>query len=250
MYEDVKPTHSYVCVVDTARGRGQDYSAFSIIDITKFPYIQVAKYRDPNISPMLFPSAIENVCRYYNKAYILVETNDIGGQVADILHHEIMYENIFQSSVMGRSGQTLGAGFGRGAQLGVRTTKEVKRKGCSTLKDLIETDKLIIYDLDTITELTTFVAKGQSYEADEGYHDDLITTLFLFGWLVNQKYFTEITDLDLREKLYAEQLYEAEANLIPFGFINDGLDTYEPNTIRMGDTEWKIEKEFTFHDNF
>jgi len=250
IYEDVKPKHSYVCIVDSARGRGQDFSAFSIIDISKFPYIQVAKYRDPNISPMLFPSAIENVSLYYNKAYVLVETNDIGGQVADILHHEIMYENIFQSSVMGRSGQTLGAGFGKGAQLGVRTTKEVKRKGCSTLKDLIETDKLIIYDLDTITELTTFVAKGQSYEADEGYHDDLVTTLFLFGWLVNQKYFTEITDLDLREKLFEEQLLEAEANLMPFGFIEDGLGSYEQKTVRMGGQDWVIEKEFSYGDNF
>jgi hypothetical protein len=250
VYEDVQITHSYVCIVDTARGRGQDFSAFSIIDISKFPYIQVAKFRDPNISPMVFPSVIQNVSEYYNKAYILVETNDIGSQVADILHHELMYENIFQSSVLGRSGQTLGAGFGKGAQLGVRTTKEVKRKGCSTLKDLIENDKLIIYDLDTITELTTFVAKGQSYEADEGYHDDLITTLFLFGWLVNQKYFTEITDLDLREKLYKEQLMEAEANLMPFGFIEDGLGSYEPSTVRMGNQDWVIEKEFSYSDSF
>jgi hypothetical protein len=252
IYKEVDKTHTYVCVVDTARGRGQDYSAFSIIDVSEFPYVQVAKYRDPNISPMLFPNVIQNVCRHYNDAFILVEINDVGGQVADILHHELEYTNLFQASVQGRSGQTLGGGFGKGAQLGVRTTKEVKRKGCSTLKDLVESDKLIIYDLDTITELTTFISKGQSYEADEGYHDDLVTTLFLFGWLVNQRYFTEITDLDLREKLFREQLEEAESQMLPFGFIDDGLDTYdnESRITRMGDQDWMIQQNFGLIDQF
>ena len=243
MYVDVDKKRSYVCVVDTARGRGQDYSAFSIFDISEFPYVQVAKYRDANISPMVFPNIIENVCKYYNKAYVLVEINDIGGQVADILHHDLEYDNIFQTSVLGRSGQTLGGGFGKGAQLGIRTTKEVKRKGCSNLKDLIESDKLIIWDLDTINELTTYVSKGTSFEADEGYHDDLVTTLLLFGWLVNQKYFTEITDLDLREKMFKEQLEEAEAQMLPFGFIDDGL---EDNTkvVDMGGEKWFVQEDY------
>ena len=247
IYEDVDKKHSYVCIVDTARGRGQDYSAFSIIDVTKFPYIQVAKYRDSNISPMIFPNVIENVCKHYNNAYVLVEINDIGGQVADIIHYNLEYENLFKTTILGRSGQTLGEGFGKGSQLGLRTTKEVKRKGCSALKDLIESDKLIIYDLDTITELTTFIVKGQSYEADEGYHDDLVMTLVLFGWMVNQKYFTDVTDSDLREKLYEEQLLQAEQNMLPFGFIDDGRPD-EKVSERWGDTEWFYDKKYEVYN--
>ncbi len=245
VYVEPDPKHSYVCVVDVARGRGQDYSAFSIIDVSQFPYEQVAKYRDENISPILLPNVVDNVSRYYNTAYVLVEINDIGGQVADILHHDLEYPNIFQTSVMGRSGQTLGGGFGKSSQLGIRTTKEVKRKGCSSVKDLIEGDKLLIWDLDTITEMTTYVAKGSSYEADEGYHDDLMATLILFGWLVNQKYFTEITDLDLREKMFKEQIDEAESQLIPFGFINDGRNSYEPETVDMGGEKWIVDKKYS-----
>jgi DNA polymerase III delta prime subunit len=245
VYVEPDPKHSYVCIVDVARGRGQDYSAFSIIDVTQFPYEQVAKYRDPNISPMLLPNVVDNVGKYYNHAYVLVEINDIGGQVADILHYDLEYSNIFQTSVMGRSGQTLGGGFGKSSQLGIRTTKEVKRKGCSSVKDLIEGDKLLIWDLDTITEMTTFIAKGSSYEADEGYHDDLMMTLILFGWLVNQKYFTEITDMDLREKMFKEQLDEAESQLIPFGFINDGRNSYEPETVDMGGEKWVVDTKYS-----
>ena len=245
VYVEVDPARSYVCTVDTARGRGQDFSAFSIFDVSEFPYQQVAKYRDPNISPLMFPNIIENVARYYNQAYILVEINDIGGQVADILHHDLEYPNIFQTSVLGRSGQTLGGGFGKGAQLGIRTTKEVKRKGCSNTKDLIEGDKLLIWDLDTINELTTYVAKGQSFEADEGYHDDLVTTIVLFGWLVNQKYFTEITDLDLREKMFKEQLAEAEAQMLPFGFIDDGRNSFEVETVQMGGETWIVDEKYS-----
>ena len=245
VYVEPDPTHSYVCIVDVARGRGQDYSAFSIIDVSQFPYQQVAKYRDPNISPMLLPTVIDNVCKYYNHAYILVEINDIGGQGADILHYELEYPNIFQTSVMGRSGQTLGGGFGKTSQLGIRTTKEVKRKGCSSCKDLIEGDKLIIWDLDTISEMTTYIAKGSSYEADEGYHDDLMTTLILFGWLVNQQYFTEVTDLDLREKMFKDQLDEAESQLIPFGYINDGRNSYDPEVVDMGGEKWIVDTKYS-----
>ena len=157
------------------------------------------------------------------------------------------YENLFKTTILGRSGQTLGEGFGKGSQLGLRTTKEVKRKGCSALKDLIESDKLIIYDLDTITELTTFIVKGQSYEADEGYHDDLVMTLVLFGWMVNQKYFTDVTDSDLREKLYQEQLLQAEQNMLPFGFIDDGRPD-EKVSERWGDTEWFYDKKYEVYN--
>ena len=243
IYEDVIEKNSYVCVVDVARGRGLDYSAVSVFDTSTFPIIQVAKYRDPNVSPMVLPSIVENVAKYYNNAYILVETNDIGGQVGDILHYDLEYENIFHATINGRAGQTLGGGFGGGTQIGVRTTKEVKRKGCSNLKDLIENDKLIVHDLDTISELTTFVASGQSYQAEEGCHDDLVMTLVLFGWMIEQRYYKEVTDNDLRERLHAEQLAQLEESVMPFGFIDGNFE--EPEYERMGDENWIIDKKFS-----
>ena len=243
IYEDVDPSHSYVCIVDVARGRGLDYSAVSVIDTTRYPNIQVAKYRDPNVSPMVLPTIVENIARYYNNAFILVETNDIGGQVGDILHYDLEYENIFHATINGRAGQTLGGGFGGGTQIGVRTTKEVKRKGCSNLKDLVESDKLIIHDLDTISELTTFVAHGQSYQAEEGCHDDLVMTLVLFGWMIEQRYYKEVTDNDLREKLEAEQLAQLEESVMPFGFIEGNFE--EPQYEKMGGENWIIDKRFS-----
>ncbi len=243
IYEDVDPSHSYVCIVDVARGRGLDYSAVSVIDTTRYPNIQVAKYRDPNVSPMVLPTIVQNIARYYNNAFILVETNDIGGQVGDILHYDLEYENIFHATINGRAGQTLGGGFGGGTQIGVRTTKEVKRKGCSNLKDLIESDKLIIHDLDTISELTTFVAHGQSYQAEEGCHDDLVMTLVLFGWMIEQRYYKEVTDNDLREKLEAEQLAQLEESVMPFGFLEGNFE--EPEYEKMGEENWIIDKRFS-----
>ena len=243
IYEDVNPSHSYVCIVDVARGRGLDYSAVSVIDTTRFPNIQVAKYRDPNVSPMVLPTIVQNIARYYNNAFILVETNDIGGQVGDILHYDLEYENIFHATINGRAGQTLGGGFGGGTQIGVRTTKEVKRKGCSNLKDLIESDKLIIHDLDTISELTTFVAHGQSYQAEEGSHDDLVMTLVLFGWMIEQRYYKEVTDNDLREKLEAEQLAQLEESVMPFGFLDGNFE--EPQYEKIGGENWIIDKQFS-----
>ena len=243
VYVEPEDTHTYVCIADVARGRGLDYSAISVIDTTKYPYVQVAKYRDANITPLLFPNVLKNIAQYYNNAYVLVETNDIGGQVADIMHHDLEYTNLFHATVQGRAGQTLGGGFGKGSQIGVRTTKEVKRKGCSNLKDLIESDKLLIHDLDTISELTTFVASGQSYNAEEGSHDDLVATLFLFGWMIEQRYFKEVTDTDLRERMYQDQLREMEQSILPFGFIENGLD--EEETTQFGNERWVVDKEFT-----
>ena len=245
IYCEPEDTHAYVCIADVARGRGLDYSAISVIDSTKYPYVQVAKYRDANITPLLFPNILKNIAQYYNNAHVLIETNDIGGQVGDIMHHDLEYEQIFYATIQGRAGQQLGGGFGKGAQIGVRTTKDVKRKGCSNLKDLIESDKLIIYDLDTISELTTFVASGQSYNAEEGNHDDLVATLFLFGWLIEQRYFKEVTDTDLRERLYQDQLREMEESVLPFGFIDDGQDSSESPYEEMGGELWIKDNPFS-----
>lgn len=222
IYEEPVKQKTYVMIADVAKGVGLDYSAFSIIDITQVPYKQVAVYRSNEITPMVFPTMINAVAQSYNDAFVLIELNGIGSQCANILYYDMEYENIIMSSFRGRAGQQVGSGFSKNTELGVSTTKQVKRVGCSTLKELIENDKLLITDFNTISELTTFVRRGQSYEAEEGLHDDLVMTLVLFSWLVQQQYFKELTEQDIREKMYSEKIKQLEENMLPFGVINDG----------------------------
>lgn len=239
VYQEPVSGHTYVCVADVARGAGLDYSVCSVIDITDVPYRLVAKFRCNEISPMLYPNVIFDIATNYNKAFVLVEVNDIGGQVADILQQELEYENMLMTANRGRAGQVAGSGFGHGSYFGVRTTKAVKRIGCSTLKDIIEKDKLIIEDFETIVELASFISRGTSYQAEEGQHDDLVMTLVLFAWLVRQDYFKELTNVDIRQKLFEERMKEVENNLLPFGLIDDGHE--EPivdNTGQLWDPEY------------
>lgn len=224
VYYSPEPGHTYVAIADVARGAGLDYSVCSIIDITDLPYKLVAKYRSNTISPMLYPNVIYDIATKYNKAYTLIEVNDIGGQVADILQQELEYENLIMSAHRGRAGQVAGQGFGHGTLYGVRTSKQVKRIGCSALKDILENGKLIIEDFDTIVELSSFISKGISYQAEEGQHDDLVMTLVLFAWLARQDYFKELTDVDIRQKLYEERMADEENNMLPFGIIDDGQE--------------------------
>jgi hypothetical protein len=224
IYQEPVENHTYVMVCDVARGVGLDYSAFSIFDVSKQPYRQVGKYRKNDISPMLYPNIIYTTARKYNEAFVLVEVNDIGQQVADILYHDMEYENMMMVTMHGRNGQQIGGGFSKNVSMGIRTTKQVKRIGCATLKDLIERDNLIIEDFDTIGELTTFIGKSTSWEADAGAHDDLVMGCVLFSWLVQQRYFRELTDQDIREKMFSEQMRMIEEELVPFGFLEDGRE--------------------------
>ena len=225
IYENPKNEQSYLITVDVARGIGNDYSAFVVFDITNFPYKVVAKYKNNEIKPMLFPSIIEKVAKGYNNSWILAEVNDIGEQVANILHYDLEYDNILMCSMRGRAGQIVGSGFsGKKSQMGVRTTAAVKKLGCSNLKLLIEDDKLIINDYDIISELTTFIQKHNSFEAEEGCNDDLAMCLVIFAWLVAQEYFKEMTDNDIRKRIYEEQKNQIDQDMSPFGFISDGLD--------------------------
>ena len=242
----------YILSADVARGAGKDYSAFSVLDCTTTPYKIVARYRDNEISPLLYPTAITKVAENYNNAWILIESNDIGGQVADILHHDIEYENIFSSIVKGRAGQVVSAGFSGGSTLGVKTTNSLKRIGCQVLKSLIEEEKLIITDFETISELTTFVVKGNSYSADEGCHDDLVMTLVLFCWLANQRYFKDLLDQDLRMKLYEDKMKAIENDMTPFGIINTGLETEsivdtDGNLWSKENSRWSVDDVITTH---
>ena len=225
IYEKPEKDHNYIITVDVARGLGNDYSAFIVFDTTQFPYKVVAKYRNNEIKPMLFPNVILDVAKGYNNAYILVEVNDIGDQVASILQYDLEYENLLMASMRGRNGQIVGQGFsGKKTQLGVRTTSAVKKLGCSNLKTLIEDHKLLTCDYEIISELTTFAQKHNSFEAEEGSNDDLAMCLVLFAWLVQQEYFKEMTDNDIRKRIYEEQKNQIEQDMAPFGFINTGLE--------------------------
>ena len=226
IYEKVQKEHNYIITVDVARGLGNDYSAFIVFDTTEFPYKVVAKYRNNEIKPMLFPNIILDVAKGYNNAYVLVEVNDIGDQVASILQYDLEYENILMASMRGRNGQIVGQGFsGKKTQLGVRMTSAVKKLGCSNLKTMMEDDKLISNDYEIISELTTFAQKHQSFEAEEGCNDDLAMCLVIFAWLVQQEYFKEMSDNDIRKRIYEEQKNQIEQDMAPFGFIQTGLET-------------------------
>ena len=225
VYETPQKDHTYLMTADVSRGTSNDYSAFVVVDVSQMPYRIVAKYRDNEIKPLLFPSKIYDVARAYNQAFVLVEVNDIGEQVATTLQFDLEYDNLVMASMRGRAGQILGGGFSGGrAQLGVRTTKAVKRIGCSNLKQLVEDNKLVIEDLDIISELSTYIVKGQSFEADEGCTDDLVACLFLFAWTCDQQYFKELTDMDVRQTMMREQQDALEQDMAPFGFVVNGLE--------------------------
>ena len=223
----VKPEkdHQYCITVDVARGVTKDYSAFCVVDTTTIPYKVVAKYRNNTIKPLLFPNTIYDVACAYNHAFVLVEVNDIGGQIADMLHFDLEYDNILMASMRGRAGQIVGQGFsGTKVQLGVKMSTTVKKTGCSNMKQLIEDDKLLISDYDIIAELTTFIQRGQAWEAEEGCNDDLAMCLVMFSWLATSDYFRELHDNDVRMRMYQEQKDQIEADMAPFGFIDTGME--------------------------
>lgn len=230
MYQKPEQKHTYAVIVDTSHGVGLDYSAFTIIDVSQVPYRLVAKYRSNTVVSSFYPEIVARYAKAYNNAYILVETNDIGKTVAEVLHRDLECDNVLSTTQMGRAGQQLSAGFSGRSQLGVSTSKFVKSVGCASLKELIEGDKLIIEDFDIIEELSHFVSKGSSFEAEEGFNDDMVMTLVLFGWLTKQAYFKELTDIDIRQRIADEKLREMDDDLLPVGFYDDGMDD-EPMTL-------------------
>ena len=238
--------HEYIITVDVARGIGGDYSAFIVFDITTLPYTIVAKYRNNEIKPVLFPSVIFRVAKEYNNPYILVEVNDIGDSIATTLNYDLEYPNILMCAMRGRAGQVVGQGFsGNKTQLGVKMSVTVKKIGCANLKAIVEEDKLLFNDFHIFQELTTLVQKKQAWEADEGYHDDLVMCMVLFAWLVMQDYFKEMTDQDVRRRIYEEQRNQIEQDMAPFGFVDDGLgdDTFldaDGNLWEYGDKQEEV----------
>ena len=225
IHETAIKDHEYVITVDVARGVSEDYSAFVVFDITSFPHRVVAKYRNNEIKPMLFPNVIYEVAKNYNGAFILCEVNDVGDQVAALLHYDLEYDNVLMCSMRGRAGQVVGQGFsGKKTQMGVKMSKTVKKVGSLNLKTLIEADKVLFQDYEIISELTTFISKSNSFEAEEGCNDDLAMCLVIYAWLVCQDYFKEMTDTDIRKKLYEDQKNQIEQDMAPFGFIVDGME--------------------------
>ena len=253
VYEEPQKDHDYIMTVDVARGVGIDYSAFLIFDITKFPYKLVARYKNNEIKPILFPNIITDLAKSYNRAYVLTEVNDIGDQVASMIHFDLEYDHVLMCAMRGRAGQIVGTGFsGKKTQLGVKMSKTVKKVGCLNLKTFIEDDKLLIPDYDTISELTTFIQKNNSFEAEEGCHDDLAMCLVIFCWLAVQDYFKEMTDNDVRQRIYEEQKNQIEQDMSPFGFISDGLNDEEKSFVDVNGDRWYLDEygdvsnEFTY----
>lgn len=223
IFDQPKAGHTYIAVVDCAEGVGLDYTVTSIFDVTELPYKHVAKFRDNKLSPLIFPTYLYNLANKYNRAWVLVETNSVGQQVVDILHYDLEYEHIFRIEHHEVKGQHIASGFKKGAAYGVKTSKSVKKIGCANLKTLIETDKLITNDFDTIAELNTFVRVKESYAAEEGNNDDIVMTMVLFAWLTAQSYFKEITDSDVRQRLLEERNLQQDEEMLPVGELDDGL---------------------------
>ena len=232
--------HVYFMTVDTSRGQGKDYSAIVVFDITVMPYKVVAKYRNNIVSPLLLPTVISSIGKKYNEAYCLVEINDIGSQVAEILHSDLQYDNLVKVNMMGRAGQVITEfGGGKQSQYGVRTTTMVKKIGCSVLKNLMEQDKLFIEDIDIIDELTTFIAIGNSFSADSGHNDDLAMCMVLFSWATRQDFFENLTNIDVRIEMYSKEIERVEADIMPFGIFDDG-GASDDGGERIGDDYWLI----------
>ena len=231
--------HMYLMVCDVSRGKGLDYSAFQLLDVTKMPYQQAALYRNNSVTPVDYAEVIHRVAKAYNNAAVLVEVNDIGEQVSHTLHYDFGYDNVLFTENAGRSGKRITSGFGgKGVDKGIRTTKIVKSVGCSILKLLVEQNQLIINDFNTINELATFSKKGTSYEAEPGCHDDLVMCLVLFSWLSEQQYFKDYTNINTLMSLREKTEEDLEQDMSPFGFVFDGRDEYDESIEKIVPDSW------------
>jgi hypothetical protein len=241
-----KSDHLYCICVDVSEGKNLDSSAFSVIDISQTPYRQVATYKSSSITPILFPTVIYNTARYYNDAYVLVEINN-NPQVADSLHSDFEYENLWKIFTGNKKPQQLSAGFARGIQMGLKMSVQVKAIGCSNLKTLIEGDKLLINDFDTYSELTTFVQQKNTFKAEDGANDDMVMSLVMFSWLTTQQYFKEIVNHDIRKQIQLENMNQIDDDVLPAPIIEDGLE-HEFEII--GNDLWEVADSGATYANF
>jgi hypothetical protein len=229
IYQETKEKHSYIMTVDVSKGRGQDYSTFNLIDISVTPFAQVAVYRNNTISPLLFPNIIYKYAKSYNEAYVVVESNDQGSVVCNGLWHDLEYENVHVESAI------------KANALGIEITRKTKRLGCSAIKDIVETGKLDIVDEQTILEMSTFEARGQSYEASDGNHDDLMMNLVMFGYFSTGGYFLDMTNINMKKLMFSDRMKEIDEDIVPFGFIDDGSEYMNQLDQEDKNSEWAIE---------
>ena len=215
IYERPIEEHEYIMTVDVAKGRGQDYSTFTIIDVSVNPFKQVCVFRDNNISPMLLPDIVYNYATRYNEAYVVVESNDQGSVVCNGLYYDLEYENMFVESAI------------KSSAIGATMTRRVKRIGCSTIKDLIEQKKLHIVDSNTIIEMSTFVSRGKSFQAIAPNHDDLMMNLVMFAWFTTTDVFQSLTNIDMKDMLYRERLKAIQDDMLPVGFLGEKSEEHK-----------------------
>ena len=235
VFDEPKPGRIYIATVDCSEGVEQDYSTINVIDATEAPYKQVARYRSNKIPLLFLPTVIYSVAKKYNEAFVLIETNNIGQQVVDILHYDLEYENIYKLEHHHIKGQSISSGFKRAVSFGVRTTKSVKKIGCANLKTLIENNKLLINDFETIAELNTFVRIRDTYSAEEGHNDDIVMGLVIFAWLTAQSYFKDSTNIDIRKLMLEENNMLIDESMTPFGFVDNGL---QEEMFEDGEERW------------
>ena len=165
---------------------------------------------------------------------VVIESNDSGQVVCNGLYHDFEYENMHVSSSV------------KANALGTEMTRKVKRLGCSAIKDLLETEKLTIVDEETVLEISTFISKGQSYEASDGNHDDIMMNLVMFGYFCSTEMFRDLTDINIKQMLYDQKIAEIENDIPSFGFIDDGSDAIKQIERDETDHPWAIEYEHDF----
>lgn len=222
IYEDPIENHAYVIIVDISEGVGGDYSVINVFDITEKPYKQVMVWRANTVSPTILPEFIYAIGMKYNEAFVLPETNSIGAETANLLYNEYEYENMVIT--VKRDGKNeISGGFSKQSEYGIRTTKKTKRSGCSAIKDLIENDVIHITDYNSICEFQTFIKKGTSYEAEDNKNDDIVMTFVIFGWLSNQEFFKELSDVDNRKAILEKQKQMIEEQMVTIGYYDDGI---------------------------
>lgn len=222
IYSNPVKDHIYVTTVDVSEGVGKDYSIVNVIDVTITPYEQVAIFRNNKTTPLQLGYITEKISKKYNNAFIVVESNSIGSTVCNVLFYDLDYENLIRTKIDKSENKTSG---GARSELGLRMTKKSKSFGCSSLKDLIENEILIVNDKDTINELTTFVKDGSTWKAEKGKNDDTVMTLVSFAWFADQNFFSEETDINTRGAI-ANKMFEDE--MVPaLMFFDDGIDENE-----------------------
>lgn len=202
-FKEPSPERKYIATLDSAEGRGQDYHALNIIDVTEDKWEQVAVLHSNTISHLILPDIILKYLNEYNEAPIYIELNSTGVSIAKSLYLDLEYENVICDNFN---------------DLGMKQTKRSKAIGCSILKDLIEKDKLIINYKETISELRTFIAKGVSWAAENGSNDDLVMSLVIFAWLSNQQKFNEYINKDdhrLASSIFRNELEEMNDDYSP-----------------------------------